>query len=241
MPPSKPLRVFISYARKDGVALAQRLETSLKEAGFDSWLDTREIGGGRIWRSEIEDAIKSCGVMIALMSPGSYASEICRAEQLLGLDLGVRVIPALAVALKGSDHPLYLYARQYRDFTDDSKYAARLGEFLDDIRGDATATLLATYRTTPVTYLTTPPRVANYLERPEALQALRDAVFAEDHRQPIALTALAGMECGWAACGLRLCAGNRRWSSSLRRDGQRPPGESGMPAQVARSTDLPDD
>jgi WD40 repeat protein len=35
--------------------------------------------------------------------------------------------------------------------------------------------------------------VANYLERPEALHALRDTLFAEDHRQPIALTALAGM------------------------------------------------
>ena len=41
--------------------------------------------------------------------------------------------------------------------------------------------------------LTAPPRVANYLGRPEALCALRDTLFAEDHRQPIALTALAGM------------------------------------------------
>ena len=129
--------------------------------------------------------------MIALLSPGSYASEICRAEQLRALDKGNRVIPVLAV--KGADRPLYLYARQYRDFTNDANYAARLGELLADIRGDATATLPDTYRKTRVTYLTAPPRVANYLERPEALHALRDALFAEDHRQPIALTALAGM------------------------------------------------
>src|SRR6516165_12783512 len=126
-------------------------------------------------------------------SPGSYSSEICRAEQLLALDLGVRVIPVLVVALKGSDRPLYLYARQYRDFTDNSKYATRLGELLADIRGDTTATLPDTYCKTRVTYLTAPPRVTNYLERPEALGALRDALFAEGHRQPIALTALAGM------------------------------------------------
>jgi len=61
------------------------------------------------------------------------------------------------------------------------------------IRGDSTATLPDAYRKTRVTYLTAPPRVANYLERTEALRALRDALFAEDHRQPIALTALAGM------------------------------------------------
>ena len=97
------------------------------------------------------------------------------------------------LAVKGTDRPLYLYARQYRDFTNEANYTARLSELLTDIRSDATATLPATYRKTRVTYLMAPPRVANYVERPEALRALRDALFAEDHRQPIALTALAGM------------------------------------------------
>jgi hypothetical protein len=45
MPPSEPLRVFISYARKDGAALAQRLQKDLNEKGFDAWLDTQRIGG----------------------------------------------------------------------------------------------------------------------------------------------------------------------------------------------------
>ena len=130
--------------------------------------------------------------MLALLSPGSYASEICRSEQLIALDQGNRVIPVLVV--KGADRPVYLYARQYRDFTDDANYAACLAELLADIHGDATATLPDSYRKTRVTYLTAPPRVANYVERPEALRTLRDALFAEDHRQPIALTALAGME-----------------------------------------------
>ncbi|MBV8833199.1 MAG: hypothetical protein JO108_28720, partial [Acidobacteriaceae bacterium] len=107
------------------------------------------------------------------------------------LDKGTRVIPVLAV--RDAERPLYLYARQYRDFSNDANYAVRFGELLADIRGDATATLPETYRKTPVTYLTAPPSVANYLERPEALHALRDALFAEDQRQPIALTALAGM------------------------------------------------
>ena len=40
MPPSDPSRVFISYARKDGAALARRLQKDLKEQGFDAWLDT---------------------------------------------------------------------------------------------------------------------------------------------------------------------------------------------------------
>ena len=191
MPPSEQSRVFISYAHRDGAGLAKRLQRSLTEQGFDTWLDTQRLTGGVVWSAEIEREIDARQVTLALLSPGSYSSEICRAEQLRSLDKGKRVIPVLAV--KGADRPLYVYARQYRDFSSDTDYAASLGELLADIRGDATATLPDNYRKTRVTYLTAPPRVANYLERPEALHALRDALFAEDHRQPIALTALAGM------------------------------------------------
>ena len=56
MPPSEPPRVFISYARKDGAALAQRLQKDLKEQGFDAWLDTQRIAGGATWTTEIEHA-----------------------------------------------------------------------------------------------------------------------------------------------------------------------------------------
>jgi NB-ARC domain/WD domain, G-beta repeat len=135
--------------------------------------------------------IDSRQVTLALLSPGSHSSEICRAEQLRALDKGNRVIPVLAV--KHSDRPIFLYARQYLDFTNAADYSIRLDELIADISGDATATLPSEYRKTRITYLTAPPRVANYLDRPEALRALRDTLFAEDHRQPIALTALAGM------------------------------------------------
>ena len=190
MPPSEP-RIFISYARKDGAALAQRLQSDLSTAGFDAWLDTQRIAAGAVWSTQIEQEIDTRQVTIALLSPASYKSEICRAEQLRALDHGNRVIPVLAT--KDADRPIYLYAHQYRDFSDDANYAARLAELVADIRGDATATLPGDYQKTRVTYLTAPPRTANYLERPAALRALRDALFDEDHRQPIALTALAGM------------------------------------------------
>jgi WD40 repeat protein len=191
VPPSAQPRVFLSYARKDGAALAQRLRADLTKAGFDVWLDTRRIAGGVVWSEELDRAIDSCHVMIAVLTTGSYESGMCRGEQLQALDKGKRLIPVLAA--KGADRTTYLYAYHYRDFTNDADYPARLAELVSDIRGDATATLPDTYRKTRVTYLTAPPRVANYLERPEALRALRDTLFAEDHRQPIALTAVHGM------------------------------------------------
>src|SRR5271166_1275773 len=131
MPLPAERRVFISYARKDGAELAQRLQASLTANGLDAWLDTQRIAGGAIWSEEIEREIDTRQVTIALLSSGSYASEICRAEQLRALDKGNRVIPALVT--EDADRPLYLYARQYRDFSDDGNYDASLGELIADI------------------------------------------------------------------------------------------------------------
>jgi hypothetical protein len=115
--------IFISYARRDGTELARRLKADLETNGFDAWLDTSEIAGGAVWSLEIERELDHRQVTIALLSPGSYSSEICRAEQLRALDKGNRVLPVLAV--KGADLPIYLYIRQYLDFTSEAEYAAR--------------------------------------------------------------------------------------------------------------------
>ncbi len=168
-----------------------RLQQDLAASGFDAWLDTQRLVAGAVWTMEIEREIDTRPVTLALLTRGSYESEICRAEQLRALRKRKRVIPLLATA--GAEPPLHLEARQYRDFTDPARYAARFQELVADVRGGVSATLPESYRETRVTYLTAPPRVANYLERPEALRSLRDTLFAEDRRQPIALTALSGM------------------------------------------------
>lgn len=94
---SEPCRAFISYAHKDGARLTQRLECDLVKEDFDAWLDTQRIGGGVVWSAEIEREIDTRQVALAPESPGSYASEICRAEQLRALDKRNRIIPVLAV------------------------------------------------------------------------------------------------------------------------------------------------
>ena len=91
-------RVFISYSRKDGTAAAQRLSELLQEAGCEVWLDTANIRGGASWSKEIEAALNDCDVLVAVLTPASYVSEICRAEQIWALDEGKLVIPVLAVA-----------------------------------------------------------------------------------------------------------------------------------------------
>jgi hypothetical protein len=56
MPPSEQPRVFISYARKDGAALAKKLHQDLA-TWFDIWFDTQRLTAGDIWSREIEDVI----------------------------------------------------------------------------------------------------------------------------------------------------------------------------------------
>jgi len=179
------LSIFISYARKDGSQLALRLQKDLTAAGFDVWLDTQRLHGGESWTVEIEEAIDRAQVVLALLTPGSYLSQICRAEQLRSLRKDKCVIPLLAAP--GSDIPLYLEPKNWR------KYPEQWRDLLGDIERRYGAVLPERYRQTPATYITAPPTVANYIHRPEAIRALRDTLFGSDEHRAIALTAVEGM------------------------------------------------
>jgi WD40 repeat protein len=183
-------RVFISYARRDGADLAHRLRHDLCGEGLTVWLDSREIEGGESWTVAIESAIDETDVTLALLTAGSYQSEICRAEQLRSLRKGKCVIPLLAQS--GTDIPLHLEATNYRDFTEEP-YAERLRTLVADIEARNGIALREEYKRTRVTYVTAPPMVANYVERPQAVRALRDVLFAPESRRAIAAIALEGM------------------------------------------------
>jgi NB-ARC domain/TIR domain len=180
--------VFISYARKDGAQLAEQLLSDLRREGFDVWLDTQKIAGGATWTREIEEALDSAQVVLVLLTNGSYVSDICRAEQLRALRHGKCVIPLLAQ--RGADIPLHLETKDYRDFTAPSTQEVRIKELLQDIRGRKGVELKEEYRQT---YVTAPPLPANFVDRPEALEVLRNALITDGESRHIALTALNGM------------------------------------------------
>jgi hypothetical protein len=125
-------RVFISYARSDAIPLAQRLHESLTAEGFDVWLDTSRLLGGASWTTELESVLDGCDVLLAVLTPGSYKSEICRAEQLRSLRNGKFVIPILGRAR--TPIPVYLETRNYRDFTRATTWAEEFGRLLQDLR-----------------------------------------------------------------------------------------------------------
>jgi WD40 repeat protein len=181
--------IFLSYARKDGGDLALRLRGDLENGGFNVWLDTTRIEGGGNWTHEIEQAIDQCEVMLALISPGSYNSHVCRCEQLRALRKGKRVIPLLAQA--NSDRPLHLEHLNYRDLSDRTLYSQTLPVILGDISSGPSQVLPERLRKT---YVTVPSLPLNFIPRPQELARLRQAVMGdEDPKRRVGLTALSGM------------------------------------------------
>ena len=144
-----------------------------------------------MWSTEIDRAIDSCRVMIAVMTPGSYASGICHGEQLVPLDRGNRVIPVLAV--RGSDRPLYLYTLQFRDFTDQAQLRHQSRRAPGRHLGDATATLPKELPEKRVSHTSRSTAGGQLPERRGALDALRNACLRKTAASPLPRPQLNGM------------------------------------------------
>lgn len=124
-------QVFISYARADGYNLAQRLQADLQSAGFSVWLDQRQIELGGSFTENIEHAIDTCEVMLALLSSGSQASKWCRMEQLRALRKGKKLIPIRVQP--DAEPPLHLEHLNAIDFSAEERYADNLRDLLSDL------------------------------------------------------------------------------------------------------------
>jgi hypothetical protein len=124
-------RIFVSYAREDASDLAMQLRDDLAAAGHDTWLDLAEIAAGASWARDIEEAIENCNVVLALLSAGSYVSDICRGEQLRAIRKGKRIIPVLVQL--DADRPLHLENMNYVDFSDPARYQHALDNLLSYI------------------------------------------------------------------------------------------------------------
>lgn len=73
-PPDSPLRkVFLSYSPSDK-KLAQKIQTTLKNAGLEVWEREWEIFPGDNWAEKTGQALKESDAMVVLLSPMSVES-----------------------------------------------------------------------------------------------------------------------------------------------------------------------
>ena len=87
------------------------------------------------------------------------------------------MIPLLAKT--GADIPLHLETKNYRDFSGPSGIRSNSVNSGEDIRTGRNAVVLKEeYKATR--YVTVPPLPRNYIDGPEELRSLRNAVIAEE-------------------------------------------------------------
>ena len=71
--------VFISYARSDEL-FAFNLANSLRVSGVKTWLDITDIPEDADWYKAIQEALATCGLMLAVLSPAALASSDLKTE-----------------------------------------------------------------------------------------------------------------------------------------------------------------
>ena len=106
-----PLKVFISYARRDGGAFAEELVDALDVAGFDAFLDRNDIAAGEDWEKRLEGLLAAADTVVFVMTPGSVASQQCAWEIKTAEGLGKRIIPVVLMPVPDSEAPASLPAR----------------------------------------------------------------------------------------------------------------------------------
>ena len=111
---------FISYARRDQ-EFATRLAADLKAAGAEVWLDQLDIGPGRRWDLEIEQALRNCTELLVILSPAAVTSNNVMDEVSFALEKEKIVIPVFQA---DCDIPFRWRRLQYVDFR--SNYARGL-------------------------------------------------------------------------------------------------------------------
>ncbi|HET9355365.1 MAG TPA: TIR domain-containing protein [Sphingomicrobium sp.] len=103
--------MFLSYARDD-VARAKALAAAIERAGHSVWWD-RDLEGGAEYSLEIDEALKSAGVVVVLWSKHSVGSAWVRDEAAAGRDTS-RLVP---VRLDSAEPPLGFRQFQTIDLT----------------------------------------------------------------------------------------------------------------------------
>ena len=123
-------KFFFSYSRNDK-EFVLKLAKELRSSGISLWLDQIDILGGQRWDRAIEEALKSCQGMIAVLSPASLGSENVMDEVSYALDEDKLILPIL---LRPCNIPFRLRRVQHIDFTVD--YEMGFSQLLKALRNE---------------------------------------------------------------------------------------------------------
>jgi anti-anti-sigma regulatory factor len=138
-------RVFLSYGWQDNGPLLLHLKDDLRADGWDIWHDRDRISGGDAFTAEIEEGIRWCDVLLALMGPHStrrandpdssdHRDSICHREISMA-DTVKGHGKTVPVMTSSCTPPLLLQGLDYVDMAGCPADTALYGKALDKLRG----------------------------------------------------------------------------------------------------------
>lgn len=108
-------RLFISYARADGLDAAATLRETLRARGLGAWQDLTDMEGGWSWWEQIRSAITEASHLVLVISPAALKSEVVRREWRLARQEGVCVVPVLGKAIDFDSLPYWMRREHFVD------------------------------------------------------------------------------------------------------------------------------
>jgi len=139
--PAERLKVFISYARSDGAALAEDLVTGLELSGFAPFLDRHDIAAAEDWEARLGALIQSADTVVFIISPAAIKSERCAWEVDCAAKFGKRLIPVRLIPMQGdpvaeADVPERLRRLNYVFFREGQSSLKPISELATALRQD---------------------------------------------------------------------------------------------------------
>jgi TIR domain/FHA domain len=88
--------VFISYNRNDSdIDFVLNLQQFVEKANFKTWIDSKQLHGGELWKFEIDEAIRNAFALIVIMTPEAKEAEYVTYEWAFAIGAKVPVIPVI--------------------------------------------------------------------------------------------------------------------------------------------------
>jgi formylglycine-generating enzyme required for sulfatase activity len=129
------IKAFISYSRKD-MAFVDRLDTALKERGFEPLIDRTDIYAFEEWWKRIRALIGQADTIVFVLSPDSVASEIALKEVTHAASLNKRFAPIVCRRVEASAVSEPLRELNFIFFDDPARFDDSANKLADALQTD---------------------------------------------------------------------------------------------------------
>jgi hypothetical protein len=172
---SETPRVFVSYARSDGMDFARALRAELEAEGLSLWHDLPSMTPGDDWWEQITRAIDGAEYMVMVMTKAALESPVCGREWRYARQVGTCVLPVKAdPELDFAAMPSWMRSADFVDLT----IPERKTRFFELLRGPCRAARVPQMAKRPP---------ADFVMRSETFDTLKAQLL--EGGEPVAITA----------------------------------------------------